>query len=68
MIALSCTQTGLSDAFREVFSFDGNEFYSASIEGTAGISFGELSYRTAAGELRARKPLHLLRLHEGRFL
>ncbi|WP_034449397.1 CASTOR/POLLUX-related putative ion channel [Butyrivibrio sp. AE2032] len=45
MIALSCTQTGLSDAFREVFSFDGNEFYSASIEGTAGISFGDLSYR-----------------------
>ena len=45
MIALSCTQTGLSDAFREVFSFDGNEFYSTEIEGTAGITFGALSYR-----------------------
>ena len=45
IIAISCTQTGLSDAFREVFSFYGNEFYSVDIEEAAGMSFGELSYR-----------------------
>lgn len=45
MIALSCTQTGLSDAFREVFAFDGNEFYSLEINAAYGMSFGELSYR-----------------------
>ena len=45
MIALSCTQTGLSDAFREVFAFDGNEFYSVEMEEAYGMSFGELSYR-----------------------
>lgn len=45
MIALSCTQTGLSDAFREVFAFDGNEFYSVEMDEAEGMSFGELSYR-----------------------
>ena len=45
MVALSCTQTGLSDAFREVFAFDGCEFYSTQIAETAGMTFGELTYR-----------------------
>ncbi|MCR5683955.1 MAG: hypothetical protein K6G81_00845 [Lachnospiraceae bacterium] len=45
MVAHSCSQTGLSDAFREVFSFEGNEFYYISIEEAAGMSFSELSYR-----------------------
>ena len=45
MIALSCTQTGLSDAFRELFGFDGNEFYSVTLKEAVGMSFKELSYR-----------------------
>ena len=45
MVAHSCSQTGLSDAFREVFSFDGNEFYYIEKSETYGMSFGELSYR-----------------------
>ncbi len=45
IIALSCTQTGLSDAFREVFSFDGNEFYPVVIDEAEGMSFGELTYK-----------------------
>lgn len=49
LVALSCTQTGLSDAFRELFAFDGNEFYSTEISGTAGLSFGELTYRLDKG-------------------
>ena len=45
MVAHSCSQTGLSDAFREVFSFEGNEFYYIELEKAYGMSFGELSYR-----------------------
>ncbi len=45
MIALSCTQTGLSDAFRELFGFDGNEFYSIEMNEAVGMSFKDLSYR-----------------------
>ncbi len=45
MIAHSCSQTGLSDAFREVFSFTGNEFYYIENSGTYGLTFSELSYR-----------------------
>ena len=44
MIALSCTQTGLSDAFREVFAFNGNEFYSIEMKEVIGLSFAEISY------------------------
>lgn len=45
MIALSCTQTGLSDAFREIFSFAGNEFYSIEMPEAVDMTFTELSYR-----------------------
>ena len=45
MVALSCTQTGLSDAFREVFAFDGNEFYSVEMKEATGMTFGELTYK-----------------------
>ena len=45
MLAISCTQTGLSDAFREVFAFDGSEFYSTVIEDAAGLTYEELTLR-----------------------
>ena len=45
MIAHSCTQTGLSDTFREVFNFEGSELYIITIPGVAGITFGELMVR-----------------------
>ena len=56
MIAHSCTQTGLSETFREVFDFEGNEFYLIEIDGIDGITFEELSSRvnnaTPAGLFR----------------
>ena len=56
MIAHSCTQTGLSETFREVFDFEGNEFYLIEIDGIEGITFEELSSRvnnaTPAGLFR----------------
>jgi Trk K+ transport system NAD-binding subunit len=45
MIAHSCTQTGLSETFREVFNFDGSEFYLTGLEGIAGMTFEELMLR-----------------------
>ena len=42
MIAHSCTQTGISGAFRELFDFNGSEFYLADIKGVEGLSFAEL--------------------------
>ena len=45
MVAHSCSQSGLSDAFREVFSFEGNEFYYIELEKACGMSFAELSYK-----------------------
>ena len=45
MIAHSCTQTGLSETFREVFNFDGNEFFLVSLPAAAGLSFGEAALR-----------------------
>ena len=59
MIAHSCTQTGLSETFREVFNFEGCEFYITSLAGIEGITFEELSLRTSnavpAGILRNGK-------------
>ena len=46
MIAHSCTQTGLSETFREVFNFDGSEFYLITLKEAAGITFEELMLRT----------------------
>ena len=47
MIAHSCTQTGLSQTFREIFNFEGSEFYLTEIAGAAGLSFEEMSVRLA---------------------
>ncbi len=45
MIAHSCTQTGLSETFREIFNFEGSEFYLTEFPGMAGVSFEELMMR-----------------------
>ncbi len=39
MIAHSCTQTGLSETFREVFNFEGSEFYLINIPSITGWTF-----------------------------
>ena len=49
MIAHSCTQTGLSGAFRELFSFNGSEFYLIHLKGIDGLSFRELMVRLDNG-------------------
>lgn len=59
MIAHSCTQTGLSDTFRELFNFEGNEFYVVEIPEAAGLSFGEVTYR-----MESAVPMGVI--HEGR--
>ena len=45
MIAHSCTQTGLSEAFREIFNFEGSEFYLIELPGIDSLTFEELSLR-----------------------
>lgn len=45
MIAHSCTQTGLSETFREVFNFEGSEFYLANLPEIEGITFADLMLR-----------------------
>ena len=45
MIAHSCTQTGLSESFREVFNFEGSEFYLANLPGIEGMTFGDIMLR-----------------------
>ena len=61
MIAHSCTQTGLSEAFREMFNFEGSEFYMIGVPGTSGWTFEELTVRldqaTPAGVLRGEEIL-----------
>ena len=49
IIAHSCTQAGLSEAFRELFNFEGSELYVISIDGAAGLTFGELMLRVDGG-------------------
>ena len=59
MIAHSCTQTGLSEAFKEIFNFEGSEFYLINILGINGITFEELmcslTGAVPAGILRENK-------------
>jgi hypothetical protein len=43
MISHSCTQTGLAELFREVFNFEGSEFYLEDIDGVDGLTFLELT-------------------------
>ncbi len=45
MIAHSCTQMGLSETFRELFNFDGSEWYVLPLPEAAGLRFGELTVR-----------------------
>jgi len=42
MIAHSCTQTGLSELFREVFNFEGSEFYLEDLAGIDGLTFEDI--------------------------
>ena len=42
IIAHSCTQPGISEAFKEIFNFEGNEFYHVSIPNLEGKTFKEL--------------------------
>ena len=49
MIAHSCTQSGLSETFREIFNFDGSEFHLTSVRGAGNLNFGELSLRLDRG-------------------
>ena len=45
MIAHSCTQMGLSETFRELFNFDGSEWYTISLPEAEGLPFGDLAVR-----------------------
>lgn len=45
MMARSCTQPGLSVVFREIFSYEGNEFFLTHIPEAEGITFKELTAR-----------------------
>ncbi len=45
MIAHSCTQTGLSETFREIFNFDGSEFFLVAFPALTGAAFAEASAR-----------------------
>ncbi len=49
IIAHSCTQTGLSETFREVFKFEGSEFYLVSLPITDGMTFEEVMDRLENG-------------------
>ena len=45
MIAHACTQTGLSETFREIFNFEGSEFYLIDVPGIQGMPFNDLMLR-----------------------
>ena len=45
LIAHSCTQNGLSKTFRELFNFEGSEFFLVSMAGIEGKTFEELMVR-----------------------
>lgn len=49
IIAHSCTQTGLSEAFREVFRFEGSEFHLVDFPESVGLSFEEIMLRLNKG-------------------
>ncbi len=59
IIAHSCTQTGLSEVFREIFNFEGSEMYIVRIPETAGLTFSELMYH-----LDCAVPIGVLRDYE----
>ena len=45
MIAHTCTQTGLSETFREIFNFEGSELYLVSVPEVEGLCFEEVMER-----------------------
>ena len=47
MIAHSCTQTGLSETFREVFDFEGSEFYLIELPNISDLKFKDLMVRVS---------------------
>ena len=49
MIAHSCTQMGLSQTFREVFNFEGAEFYFTKVPKTEGLPFHEAAAKIDNG-------------------
>ena len=49
MIAHSCTQNGLSETFKQIFDFNGSEFYLITLPGISGLSFEEVMFRTDGG-------------------
>jgi Trk K+ transport system NAD-binding subunit len=49
MIAHSCTQSGLSDTFRELFNYEGSEFHLTELEDVDGKSFCDLLVQTDDG-------------------
>ena len=49
IIAHSCTQTGLSEVFREVFNFQGSELYLVKLKGQTGLTFEQLLRRMDGG-------------------
>lgn len=49
MIAHSCTQSGLSMAFNEMFSFEGSEFYLIPMQEAVGYTFIQLMSRIDGG-------------------
>ncbi len=59
MIAHSCTQMGISETFKEVFNFEGSEFYLIDLEDIAGWTFERLMTKmdraVPAGVLRDGK-------------
>lgn len=59
MIAHSCTQTGLSQTFREIFDFEGSEFYLVEFPEIDGLTFADIMARinnaTPAGVYRDDK-------------
>lgn len=46
IIAHSCTQPGLSEAFLDIFNFNGSELYIRQLPGAEGKTFGELINQT----------------------
>lgn len=46
MVAHSSTQTGLSETFREIFNFEGSEFYIIDLPDAANLTFEEIMTRT----------------------
>ncbi len=77
MIAHSCTQTGLSEAFREIFNFEGSEFYLIDVPGTGSMTFMDLAMRLdgaspagifRGGEIQLNPPADLKLREDDRIL